>query len=147
MKRTSVVAVLMIALGLVALAAPMAYAQAPAPKVTINGLIDQVMTYSRNISNYNGGLFNRPDSQWYARTRGRFDVTGEIGKAKGVLGIEIDTAWGQTGSTDTNQAGTATGRTAFGTTSSWVDSAVWQSHWRRRCMRCTSSNGSSILSS
>lgn len=119
MKRTSVVAVLMVALALVGLAAPMAYAQAPAPKVTINGLVDQVMTYSRNISNYNGGLFNRPDSQWYARTRGRFDVTGEIGKAKAVLGIEIDTAWGQTGSTDTNQAGTATGRTAFGTTSSW----------------------------
>ena len=119
MKRTSVVAVLMIALGLVALAAPLAYAQAPAPKVTINGLIDQVMSYSRNITNYNGGLFNRPDSQWYARTRGRFDITGEVGKVKGVLGIEIDTSWGQTGSTDTNQAGTAAGRTAFGTTSSW----------------------------
>ena len=118
MKRTSL-AVLMIALALVALAAPMAFAQAPAPKVTINGLIDQVMSYSKNISNYNGGLFNHPDSQWYSRTRGRFDFIGEVGKAKGVLGIEIDTVWGQTGSTDTNQAGTAAGRTGFGTTSSW----------------------------
>jgi hypothetical protein len=118
MKRTSL-AVLMIALALVALAAPMAYAQAPAPKVTINGLIDNVTSYSQNIANYNGGVFNRPDSQWYARTRGRFDIIGEVGKAKGVLGLEIDTVWGQTGSTDSNQAGTAAGRTAFGTTSSW----------------------------
>ena len=41
MKRTTL-AVLMLALALVALAAPLAYAQAPAPKVTINGLIDNV---------------------------------------------------------------------------------------------------------
>ncbi|MGH2605753.1 MAG: hypothetical protein ACRDG5_04110, partial [Anaerolineales bacterium] len=118
MKRTSL-AVLMIALALVALAAPMAFAQAPAPKVTINGLIDNLMSYSQNISNYNGGVFNRPDDMWYARTRGRFDIVGEVGKAKAVFGIEIDTAWGQTGSTDTNQAGTQAGRTCFGCTSSW----------------------------
>jgi hypothetical protein len=115
MKRTSL-AVLMIALALVALAAPMAYAQAPAPKVTINGLIDNVTSYSRNMANYNGGTFNRPDSQWYARTRGRFDIIGEVGKAKGVFGIEIDSTWGQTGSADTATGG---GTQAFGTTSSW----------------------------
>ncbi|HTG09502.1 MAG TPA: hypothetical protein VK746_01800, partial [Candidatus Eisenbacteria bacterium] len=86
MKRTSL-AVLMLALALVALAAPMAFAQAPAPKVTINGLIDNVTSYSQNISNYNGGLFNRKDSMWYYRTRGRFDIIGEVGKAKGVLGL------------------------------------------------------------
>jgi hypothetical protein len=97
----------------------MAYAQAPAPKVTINGLIDNVTSYSQNMANYNGGLFNRPDSMWWARSRGRFDIIGEVGKAKGVFGVEIDSVWGQTGSTDTNQAGTATGRTGFGTTSSW----------------------------
>ena len=86
MKRTSL-AVLMIALALVALAAPLAYAQAPAPKVTINGLIDNVTSYSQNMANYNGGVFNRKDSMWYYRTRGRFDFIGEVGKAKGVLGI------------------------------------------------------------
>jgi hypothetical protein len=118
MKRTSL-AVLMIALALVALAAPLAFAQAPAPKVTINGLIDNLMSYSQNVANYNGGVFNRSDHMWYARTRGRFDIVGEVGKAKAVFGIEIDTAWGQTGSTDTNQAGTATGRTMLGATSSW----------------------------
>ena len=55
MKRTSL-AVLMIALAILALAAPLAYAQAPAPKVTINGLIDNVTSYSQNISNYNTGV-------------------------------------------------------------------------------------------
>jgi hypothetical protein len=118
MKRTSL-AVLMIALALVALAAPMAYAQAPAPKVTINGLIDNVTSYSRNIANQNGGTFNRPDSMWYARSRGRFDIIGEVGKAKGVFGIEIDSVWGQTGSADSNQAGLGVGKQSFGTTSSW----------------------------
>jgi hypothetical protein len=119
MKRTHVVAVLLVALALVGLAAPLAYAQAPAPKVTINGLIDQVMSYSRNINNQNTGLMNHPDDMWYSRTRGRFDVTGEIGKAKAVLGIEIDTVWGQTGSADSNQVGLGAGKQSFGTTSSW----------------------------
>jgi hypothetical protein len=119
MKRTSL-AVLMIALALVALAAPLAYAQAPAPKVTINGLIDNVTSYSQNISNYNGGLFNRKDSMWYYRTRGRFDIIGEVGKAKGVLGLELDHVFGQAGSNDSTivNAGAASGtavQTGFGT--------------------------------
>jgi hypothetical protein len=111
MKRTTL-SVLMIALALVALAAPMAFAQAPAPKVTINGLIDNVTSYSQNISNFNGGIFNRHDSMWYGRTRGRFDIIGEIGKAKGVLGLELDEVYGQAGSSESNftNGGGATGR-------------------------------------
>lgn len=115
MKRTSL-AVLMLALALVALAAPAAFAQAPAPKVTINGLIDNVMSYSQNVNNYNGGTFNRNQDMWYARTRGRFDIIGEVGKAKGVFGIEIDSVWGQTGSADTATGG---GTQGFGTTSAF----------------------------
>jgi hypothetical protein len=123
MKRTSL-AVLMIALALVALAAPMAYAQAPAPKVTINGLIDNVTSYSQNISNYNGGVFNRKDSMWYYRTRGRFDIIGEVGKAKGVLGLELDHVFGQAGSNDSTivsagAAGTTAVHTGFGTDGSF----------------------------
>jgi len=118
MKRTTL-AVLMLALALVALAAPMAYAQAPTPKVTINGLIDNLTSYSRNVSQYDG-LLNRQDLQWYGRTRGRFDFIGEIGKAKGVLGIELDHTYGQTGSNDSsigNTGATASiaNATAFGT--------------------------------
>jgi hypothetical protein len=123
MKRTSL-AVLMIALAILALAAPLAYAQAPAPKVTINGLIDNVTSYSQNISNYNTGLFNRGDSMWYYRTRGRFDFIGEVGKAKGVLGIELDHVFGQAGSNDSTivNAGAASAtavQTGFGTDGSF----------------------------
>jgi len=110
MKRTAS-AVLMIALAIMALAAPAAFAQAPAPKVTINGLIDNVMSYSQNMANYNTGVFNRGDQMWYMRTRGRFDFIGEVGKAKGVLGIELDHVYGQTGSSESNftNGGGATG--------------------------------------
>lgn len=123
MKRTSL-AVLMIALALVALAAPMAYAQAPAPKVTINGLIDNVTSYSQNVSNYNGGLFNRKNDMWYYRTRGRFDIIGEVGKAKGVLGLELDHVFGQAGSNDSTivnagAAATTAVQTGFGTDGSF----------------------------
>jgi hypothetical protein len=123
MKRTSL-AVLMIALAILALAAPLAYAQAPAPKVTINGLIDNLTSYSNNTANYNGGVLNRGDSLWYARTRGRFDFIGEVGKAKGVLGIELDHVYGQAGSNDSTivNAGAASGtavQTGFGTDGSF----------------------------
>lgn len=122
MKRTLVV--LMLALAVLALAVPMAQAQAPAPKVTINGLIDNVSTYSQNIANYNTGIFNKEDRLWYMRTRGRFDFIGEVGKAKGVLGIELDHVFGQAGSNDStivNAGGAATTavQTGFGTDGSF----------------------------
>jgi hypothetical protein len=122
MKRTLVLA--LVALALVALAAPLAFAQAPAPKVTINGLIDNVTSYSQNMANYNGGVFNRKDDMWYYRTRGRFDFIGEVGKAKGVLGIELDHVFGQSGSNDSTivNAGTAATtavQTGFGTDGSF----------------------------
>ncbi len=100
MKRMLVLTLIAFALG--ALAAPTASAQAPTPKVTINGLIDNVTSYSQNISNFNTGLFNRKDDMWYGRTRGRFDFIGEIGKAKGVLGLELDEVYGLTGSSESN---------------------------------------------
>ena len=122
MKRTSL-AVLIIALAILAMAAPMAYAQAPAPKVTISGLIDNLTTYSSNASQPDGVL-NVKDKMWYARTRGRFDFIGEVGKAKGVLGIELDHVYGQAGSNDSTivNAGAASGTavaTQFGTDGSF----------------------------
>jgi hypothetical protein len=111
-------------LAILAMAAPMAYAQAPAPKVTINGLIDNVTSYSENMANYNGGVFNRKDQMWYLRTRGRFDFIGEVGKAKGVLGIELDHVYGQAGSNDSTivnagAAATTAVQTGFGTDGSF----------------------------
>src|SRR5919109_3673042 len=69
---------------------------APAPKVTINGLLDNVTTWYSNAADTN--LANRNDSLWGARTRGVFTITGEVGRAKGVLALEIDMAYGQVSS-------------------------------------------------
>lgn len=99
MRRIFVLA--LAALALLGVVTPDAFAQAPTPTFKINGLIDSLTSYSRNVSNYDGDLA-RNDKQWYGRTRGRFDFIGEVGKAKGVLGIEIDMAYGQTGSNDSN---------------------------------------------
>jgi hypothetical protein len=104
MRRLVVLAVALVAvLGVVA----PAMAQAPAPKVTITGLIDQIGTYSRNMSIYDSNYNRSKDELTYGRTRGRFDVIGEIGKAKAVLGLEIDMYYGQTGSSDNNIQGDA----------------------------------------
>ena len=73
---------------------------APAPKVTITGTIDQIGTYTSNMSKYDLNYGRGRDDEMYGRTRGRFDVVGEIGKAKAVLGIEIDAYYGQTSNSD-----------------------------------------------
>src|SRR5712691_7321021 len=83
---------------ILALTVPYADAQAPAgptPKVTINGLVDNVTTWSRNISTRDGDL-SRVDKEWYSRTRARPDIIGELGSAKFVLGLELDYTWGST---------------------------------------------------
>jgi hypothetical protein len=117
MRRTFVLA--LAALALLGVMTPDAFAQAPTPTFKINGLIDQVMSYSRNTSNYDGNLFNN-DKQWYGRTRGRLDFIGEVGKAKGVIGVEIDMVYGQTGSNDSTivnagAAGVVPVQAGFGT--------------------------------
>jgi hypothetical protein len=106
---------LMALLGFVAPPEVFAQAAAPTPTVTITGFIDNLTTYSRNISN-SDGILNRQDTQWYARTRGRWDVVGTVGPAKGVIGLEIDQTFGQTGSNDSTivNAG-ATSATAVAT--------------------------------
>ena len=83
---------------IVALVVPSADAQAPAgpsPKVTINGLVDNVTSWGRNISLRDGDL-SRVDKEWYARLRARPDITGELGSAKFVLGLELDLTYGST---------------------------------------------------
>jgi hypothetical protein len=95
-----------------AMLAPPALAQAPAAKVTINGLVDQVTQWNRNLSMYDSNPSHTGDSMWYARTRFRPDLTGEVGAVKAVLGIEIDYAWGTVGTTDitgTQASGTSAG--------------------------------------
>src|SRR5213594_4143154 len=92
-------------------AAPHARAQAPAPKVTISGLFDQVTSMGRNF--YDANYARDNDREWYARTRFRPDFEFAVGRTKAVLGIELDLNYGQTGSNDGgfpgNSAGTACG--------------------------------------
>src|SRR5712692_6523901 len=79
------------------LAAPV-FAQAPAPKVTITGLFDQVTSMGRNF--YDGNLARDSDREWYARTRFRPDFEFAVGRVKAVLGLEIDLQDGQSGAND-----------------------------------------------
>jgi hypothetical protein len=91
--------------------APGAFAQAPGPTVSINGFIDNVAAYAGNFGNFDSARA-RSDTSFYGRTRGRFDFTGQYGKAKGVLGLEIDSVWGQTGFSDTNSVNCNTSATS-----------------------------------
>jgi hypothetical protein len=105
MRRTfAVAACLVTALGFLA---PAAFAQAPAPKVTINGLFDQVTSAGKNI--YDGNFSRSSDQEWYARTRFRPDFTFEVGRTKAVLGIEIDLTYGQCGANDGGFPGNVSG--------------------------------------
>lgn len=115
---------LMALLGFVAPPDVLAQAAAPQPKFTITGLVDNLATYSRNVSNADA-LFNKQDKQFYGRTRGRFDIIGEVGQAKAVFGFELDEVYGQTGSanstiqTNPGGASTTTVSTQFGTDGSF----------------------------
>src|SRR5437667_3298351 len=90
-----------------AMLAPPVLAQAPAPKVTITGLFDQVTTAGRNF--YDGNYGRDNDKEWYARTRFRPDFTFEVGRTKAVLGLEMDLTYGQTGVNDGGFPGNNTG--------------------------------------
>src|SRR5256712_2447592 len=99
MRRTvAAVACLVAILGFLA---PAAFAQAPAPKVTINGLFDQITSTGYNI--YDGDVSRRGDREWYARTRFRPDFTFEVGRTKAVMGLEMDVVYGQTGNCGAGQ--------------------------------------------
>lgn len=85
----------------VAMLAPPVLAQAPAPKVTITGLVDNLYNWNRNQNMGRGGggfdITDSGDNEAYGRTRGRFDFIGEVGKGKAVLGFEFDLLYGAQG--------------------------------------------------
>jgi len=81
-----------------AMLAPPVFAQAPAPKVTITGLFDQITSAGRNF--YDGDLTRTSDREWMAHTRFRPDFEFAVGKVKAVLGLEIDLSYGQKGAND-----------------------------------------------
>src|SRR5437867_8902864 len=100
----------------VAMLAPPVLAQAPAPKVTITGLFDQVTSFGKNYSD--GNASRDSDHEWYARTRFRPDFTFEVGRTKAVMGLEIDLTYGVIGQKgggpgkNVSAAGTAAGALA-----------------------------------
>ncbi len=113
-----VLAVVVSLVALLGLVATPASAQAPAPKVTITGLVDLVSTYSKNWSSMDPT--NSQDKEWYSRERGVFTLTGEVGKTKGVWAIELDFVNGCIGTVEPAAAGNDGGCLAgHGTTSSF----------------------------
>jgi hypothetical protein len=88
-------------------AAPPAVAQAPAPKITITGIFDQITSAGKNF--YDANLARDNDREWYARSRFRPNFTFEVGRTKAVLGLEIDLVYGQSGSNDGGFPGNNTG--------------------------------------
>lgn len=99
--------ILILALAVLSLVAVMptdvlaqAAAPAPTPQVTINGFIQQVTSWRQNYSSTDLNFGRNNDTEWYARTRGRFDLTGQVGQVIGRLGLEIDAMWGQAGFND-----------------------------------------------
>jgi hypothetical protein len=88
--RSVVVVVVAMLVNVGAAVAP-TYAQTPAPKVTINGLVDFVTTAYKNMSyQANQDVTNNKERNWYSRERGVFTLTGEVGRVKGVWAIELD---------------------------------------------------------
>ena len=127
--------ILFLSLALVALlgfvAPPDVFAQAaaPTPKFTITGLIDSVGSWSQNMNVLDANANRNRDHVFYGRTRGRFDIIGEVGEAKGVFGFEMDHTWGQYGFVDSNNttgcqtssAGAVTCTPGVGTTEASFD--------------------------
>ena len=86
MRRLLAVAVALVAVfGLVV----PAMAQAPAPKVTITGVIDQIGTYTSNMSKYDLNYGRSQDDEMYGRTRGRFDVVPDAQGVDAVVEGEL----------------------------------------------------------
>lgn len=107
MRRIGILFLALIAV--IAMTAPDVSAQT---KVTISGLIDNVLSWQRNSNHEDSNPARTGDTEWYARTRARPDITAEVGTTKFVLGLEIDYTYGQTGATS------ITAPNRLGTTSS-----------------------------
>ena len=92
-----------------------AQAAAPAPEVRITGFLDTITSWNKNLGDT---LLHRTgDTEWYARNRGRLDIVGVLGTARAVLGLEIDSTWGQVSGGDNNLAAGGTNPQRFGASS------------------------------
>jgi hypothetical protein len=108
MRRVGIVLLALVAI--IAMAPTDASAQ---PKVTITGFVDNISSWTNNLSMEDLNPARHSDDEWYARTRVRPDIVAEVGTTKFVLGLEIDAVWGQVGATDGSFGG---GGQRFGST-------------------------------
>ena len=123
--RKFVVTIVVVLVSL-AMLAPPGFAQAPAPKVTINGLVDFVTSAYKNAS-HSTGAPGQPDitdgreKGWYSRERGVFTLTGEVGRVKGVWAIELDfsNGAGNFNASAANGSQTTVGKAANGTSANF----------------------------
>src|SRR5262245_49091755 len=89
----------------------------PIPEVRVTGFLDTITTWTKNFQDT---LIHRTgDVEWYSRNRGRVDIVGQLGPAKAVLGIEIDSIWGQVSGGDNNLAAGGVNPQRFGATSAF----------------------------
>jgi hypothetical protein len=115
---TSSARVILFTLIVLAVAVAPSFAQAPAPKVTINGLVDFVTTAYMGLAQQSqAGAISpaQPDPTignrkhgWYSRERGVFTLTGEVGRVKGVWAIELDFQNGASNFNASSQPGSLT---------------------------------------
>jgi hypothetical protein len=100
MRRSLSILAVLVTIGMLA---PPVFAQAPpaapTPQVTINGFIQQVTSWTRNLSLTDLTATRSGDHEWYSRTRLRLDPSATIGKVKAVARLEMDATWGQTETT------------------------------------------------
>ena len=121
---------LLVVIALIAIAGP----AAAQPKVSITGLVDNITSYTHNLSQTDLNPARNKDLEWYSRVRVRPDIVAEVGTTKFVLGLEIDETFGQTGNlsaagscggtASTVNAGLGAGTVCsspqrFGTTAGW----------------------------
>ncbi len=107
MKRVVLTAVALLAI--VGFLVPSVVVAQPSPKVTITGLVDNMVTYATNFSKNDLNL-TRKESESVARTRVRPDITAELGTTKFVLGMEFDYSYGQISSNNDQASGQGTPR-------------------------------------
>ena len=92
---------------------------APTPKVDITGFVDTISSWSKNLND--SLVYRTGEREWYARNRGRFDIIGQLGSAKAVVGFEFDSTWGTNavGGQDNNLAAGGVGAFHNGATSAF----------------------------
>jgi hypothetical protein len=123
---TKLVVAIAVVLVTLATLAPPSFAQAPAPKVTINGLVDFVTSAYKNASHSTGApgqpdITDAREKGWYSRERGVFTITGEVGRTKGVWAVELDFTNGAGNFNASSNSGSLTtvGKAANGTSANF----------------------------